>query len=246
MTKILIFGAGGNTGRYICKFALHEGHKVVAFVRDKSRFLAVMKEIVDDVASLEAISIIEGDLTRKVDIQRAIKELSQEDGDVVIQCAGKPKGCALFGGTPFLPEVVKNIVESMREAGLKRVLFQAGAMSADERYKADPDFAMKACMGSCCAPIFCIKGMISDNALTVPYIYQQCDDIEWIVSRPGALVDSVTKNKDNTRLGVAKSEPMSTPFTDLGEWTVKAVFDSTLIHTAPIPGYVDNDMQRMA
>ena len=120
------------------------------------------------------------------------------------------------------------------EIGLKRILIQTGAMSADTRLDRDPSYLFKKFMVTFMSPLMWIKGMVSDNHALVPYVYREMDDLEWIVSRPGLLAEKPSKGA----LGVATSEAFVTSFVDLGEWTAKAVFDADLVHTAPVLAYV--------
>ncbi len=243
--KILLFGASGCTGKYVAKFALEAGHEVLAFVRSEQKIRGLMNQVGVNPPNLvdQNLRIIVGDLTNADQIRDAVRQLSSENGDVIINCAGKPKGFSLCGGKPLIPDVVRTIVQTMRECGLKRFLNQAGAMTTDKRLYKDPSYYPKKCMVCCCGPLLCIRGMVTDNSLLAPYIYRECDDIEWIVTRPGYLVEKPSKCSPNGAIGslgmgVVGKEPFSTTFVDLGQWTAKAVFDDTLVHTSPVPGYV--------
>ena len=80
--------------------------------------------------------------------------------------------------------------------------------------------------------------MVMDNARVVPYVYREMDDLEWIVTRPGLLARSASKNTEKKALGPSKDEAFSVAFVDLGEWTAKAAFDASLVHTTPKLAYV--------
>ena len=97
--KILIFGASGNTGKYVTKFALEssKNYFVIAFVRNPEKLQKLLREIdvdPDAVLSSGRLQIFQGDLTDEDAIRRAIRDnLSAETKDVIINCAGRPKSC---------------------------------------------------------------------------------------------------------------------------------------------------------
>lgn len=242
-SKILLFGASGQTGRYVTKFALEQGYEVIAFVRSPQKLTGLLlKDFGLPQSQLDAqLKILEGDLRDDNAVRSAVRDsgLSQANNDVVVNCAGKPKAWGCFGGEPLIPGVVVAVVETMREVGLKRFLNQMGAMTTDPRGKKDPSYVPKKIMVRLCGPLMCIRGMVTDNELVAPYIYKQCADLEWIVSRPGLLVEKPSKCVGGKwEMGVVKKEPMTTIFADLGAWTLRAVFDDSLVQKAPIPGHV--------
>jgi len=196
----------------------------------------------DVAVSSGRLQIFQGDLTDEDAIRRAIRDnLSAETKDVIINCAGKPKSFSCCVGPPLIPDVLRVVVATMREKNLKRLLNQMGAMTVDKRLRGDPSYYPKKCGVRVCGPLMCIRGMLGDNEQVSPFLYTECDDIEWIVTRPGLLTDRKTKiTPGKTKMGVVRKEPMSTAFVDLGAWTLEAVFDDSLVHTSPIPGYVSS------
>jgi len=247
-TKILVFGASGQTGKYVTKFALESssGYVVVAFVRTPDKLRSLLRDLGVQQSAIDArLQIVQGDLTDADAIKNVIREkLSPETGDVIINCAGKPKACSLCGGAPLLPDAVRAIVQGMREKGLKRFLNQMGAMTVDKRLRRDPSYYPKKCIVRFCGPLMCIRGMVGDNEQVAPFLYKECADIEWIVSRPGLLVEGKSKCGEKYTMGVVWKEPFLTAYVDLGEWTVRAVFEDNLVHTSPTPGYVARSAQK--
>jgi len=239
--KVLLFGGSGKTGRYVAKFALEADHNVIAFVRNPDKLRSVLGEVGVSPALMENnLKILQGDLTDLNAVRSAVRDsgLSHANGDVIIECAGKPKGCEILAGKPMLLPAVRAIAETMREIGLKRILIQTGAMTSDTRLYRDPSYLFKACLVTFMSPLMCIKGMVSDNYALAPYVYREMDDMEWIVSRPGLLAEKPSRSTDAKALGVAWSEAFVTSYVDLGEWTAKAVFNADLVHTSPSLAYV--------
>ena len=239
--KVLLFGGSGQTGRYVAKFALEADHDVIAFVRNPDKLRSVLGEVgVSPALMQDKLKVLEGDLTDLNAVRSAVRDsgLSHANGDVIIECAGKPKAFQILAGKPMLLPAVRAIAETMREIGLKRILIQTGAMSVDPRLDRDPSYPFKTFMATFMSPLMWIKGMVSDNHALVPYVYREMDDLEWIVSRPGLLAEKPSKKTDAKALGVARSEAFVTSFVDLGEWTAKAVFNADLVHTAPVLAYV--------
>ena len=237
--KLLLFGAAGNTGRYVVKFALEAGKHVIAFVRDADRLLAALAEVGVDAALISSgLKIVVGDLTDLDAVRRVVREsgLSHANGDAIASVAGKPKSCAVFTtGEPMLLPAVRAVAETMRERGLKRFLLQTGAMCASRN---DPTYYFKFFMTRVVSPLMCVKQMVVDNLRVAPYVYREMDDLEWIVTRPAFLAPIPSKNTEKKVLGPSKKEASPLPFVDLGEWTARAAFDASLAHTAPKFGYV--------
>jgi hypothetical protein len=238
--KVLLFGASGKTGRYVAKFALDAGHDVIAFVRDPDKLRSVLVEVGVDPALVDArVTILRGELTDLDSVRSAVRDggLSRDAGDVIVFCAGKPKSFALVAGAPMLLPAVRAIAETMREVGLKRILIQTGAMSLDGRLRRDPSYRAKRFMTFYMSPLLCIKDMVVDNWALTPYVHTEMMDLEWIVTRPGPLAETRSKNTEKKALGPASSDAFAA-YVDVGEWTAKAVFDADLVHTAPILAYV--------
>ena len=241
--KLLLFGAAGKTGRYVVKTALEDGKHVIAFVRDADRLLAALAEVGVDAALISSgLKIVAGDMTDLDAVRRVVREsgLSHANGDAIASVAGKPKSSAVFTtGEPMLLPAVRAIAETMRECGLKRFLLQTGAMCVDARLRGDPAYYFLFFMSRVMSPTLGLKESVMDNAMVVPYVYREMDDLEWIVTRPGLLARSASKNTEKKALGPSKVEAFfSVAFVDLGEWTAKAAFDASLVHTTPKLAYV--------
>ncbi|SOC41600.1 NAD(P)-dependent oxidoreductase [Salinicoccus kekensis] len=98
--NILILGATGRTGSHILKSALDDGHQVTALVRDADKIQVESSKL----------TVMEGNALDKSAIENAAAGM-----DVVISALGTD-------GTTTLSETMPFIVETMEEAGSKRII----------------------------------------------------------------------------------------------------------------------------
>ncbi|CDZ98899.1 NmrA-like family protein [Jeotgalicoccus saudimassiliensis] len=98
--KIVLFGMTGRTGSEIARLALQDGHQVSALVRTPEKIAAQDKNL----------SIIEGDVTVKEDVARAVK-----DADLVISALNTDGGEVLTESMPL-------IIDAMNAEDIKRII----------------------------------------------------------------------------------------------------------------------------
>ncbi|QHT59246.1 SDR family oxidoreductase [Paenibacillus lycopersici] len=106
--KIVVFGAGGRTGRQVVQQALEQGHDVTAFVRSPHRLDTVQA----------ALRIAQGDARNGEAAAAAIA-----GQDAVISCIGT-KG---LGRTTLLSETAERIIAGMKRHGVPRIVYLASA-----------------------------------------------------------------------------------------------------------------------
>jgi putative NADH-flavin reductase len=109
LKNIIIFGASGRVGKRLVEFALADGHRVTAFVRNREKLYSLKDEI----------NLIEGDVR---DAQKVIEAC--KDQEIILS--------ALSGGTPksdysVLTIGMKHILEAMNTYSINRILNVAGA-----------------------------------------------------------------------------------------------------------------------
>ncbi len=112
--KIGLFGATGRTGRQVLEKALEAGHQIFALVRSPEKL--------DNTA--DALTVVQGDMTNRADVEKTVADV-----DVVIMAAGPVKGSPI----EMLTSSATNIVESIKAAGRKRLVWLTGAGVLDER-----------------------------------------------------------------------------------------------------------------
>ncbi|CAD2079821.1 oxidoreductase [Jeotgalicoccus coquinae] len=113
--NILLLGMTGRTGSEIAKLALEDKHQVTALVRTPEKIT------VND----ENLSIIKGNVTVKVDIERAVK-----NADVVISALNTDGGAALTQSMPL-------IIDAMNAEGIKRIVTIGTAGILQSRVESD-------------------------------------------------------------------------------------------------------------
>jgi putative NADH-flavin reductase len=113
--KLVVFGATGNVGQRIVVEALSRGHEVVGVVRDP-----------DAVKSPDArAKLVKGDATKADDVARVAR-----GADAVVS-AISPRPNARGLPAPSLSANSRALIEGLRDAGVKRVLYVGGASSLE-------------------------------------------------------------------------------------------------------------------
>ena len=163
MTKILLFGATGDTGREVLDQALVRGLHVRAAERD---FPAGF-------CTHERFEQREGDLLRE-----GLGDLM--DGvDHVISAVGLPRDPqTLMNPPPLYTEGAVNIVAGMRASGVKRLIVISAAF-------ADPDARVPRWFRAATAPLDRIFRQMGE----MERVLRVCEDIDWTAVRPGWLLN---------------------------------------------------------
>lgn len=157
--KLLVFGATGGTGQALLKQGLAQGHQMTAFVRN--------------LAALEArpgLTIIQGDVTDATAVQHAVV------GHEAVLSALGPRG----GQYGVLPGGVKNIVEAMREAGIRRLIHVSSFGVGDSLAQ------MGWVARQVVVPLF-LRKALDEKEIEEQII--RASDLDWIIARPGGLED---------------------------------------------------------
>jgi putative NADH-flavin reductase len=117
MSKVVVFGAGGGTGRRIVEEARQAGHEVTAAVRDPAK------------ATLDGVRVVAADIRDAASVRAAV------DGqDAVVSAVGAPGRRALG----LYSEGGRTLVAAMESAGVNRLI---AITSAGVRHD-DPSFAL--------------------------------------------------------------------------------------------------------
>jgi len=113
--RIVVFGATGNVGRQVVLEALSRGHEVIGVVRDP-----------DAVRTRDpGVKLVKGDATDPSSVARIVK-----GADAVVS-AISPRVNARGLAAPKLTDNARAIIEGLRSAGVKRVLYVGGASSLE-------------------------------------------------------------------------------------------------------------------
>lgn len=169
--NITIFGGTGATGLLLIEKALKSGHSVTVFARTPSKI-----SIKND-----NLRIVKGELTEPNKIEEAIK-----NADAVISVLGptpKTKGLVIADG-------IKNIVNTMKKNGVKRLIATATPSFKDNNDKFQFGFAFG---------VFMVKALIKDSynniVLTGKYISES--GLDWTIVRLPMLSDKPAGKKIN-------------------------------------------------
>lgn len=114
--KVLVIGAAGNTGTPLVKAALAAGHDVIAFVRNREKFLARLGN-----AAPAKLSITTGDAGDGAALAAAMR-----GQDVVINAAGNVSDGPSYA--PLIARIVKTAADKLGGGeGHRARLVDAGA-----------------------------------------------------------------------------------------------------------------------
>src|SRR3954469_2058792 len=113
--QILVMGATGNIGQRIVREALSRGHEVTGVVRDPAAVQAPDPRV----------RLVKADATRAEDVARAVK------GAHAVVSAISPRPNARGLPAPSLQANARALIDGLRRAGVKRVLYVGGASSLE-------------------------------------------------------------------------------------------------------------------
>ncbi len=157
--KLLVFGATGGTGRALLDQGVAQGHQVTAFVRNPAAL-----------AARPGLIIVEGDVTDAAAVSRTVA------GHEAVLSALGPRG----GQYGVLPGGVQNIVEAMRQAGVRRLIHVSSFGVGDSRAQ------MGWVARQIVVPLF-LRKALDEKEIEEGII--RASDLDWIIARPGGLED---------------------------------------------------------
>ncbi|KAJ3313698.1 hypothetical protein HDV04_001709 [Boothiomyces sp. JEL0838] len=213
---VLVIGATGATGKHFVKHSLEKGFITRVIVRDPSKIPEIDR-------TNPNLQIVKGSFTESQVLEDAL-----QDGKVsyVVVMAGDPKQ-----KTPFMEPFIKRLVSVMKKYNTKRILYQAGAFSCKP---GESISLFGTVLLNTVALGVGIKNQILDNDQVIKYLASE-KDIEWIVTRPGMIVEKPSKGK--LVLNPKSPAQMGVTFTDLALFNLEAVQDEKLLYTCDFPNY---------
>jgi putative NADH-flavin reductase len=113
--KIVVFGATGNVGRQVVAEALRRGHEVSGVVRDPAAVQSPDSRV----------KLVKGDATKPDDIARIV------GGSDAVVSAISPRPNARGLPAPSLSKNARALIDGLRQAGVKRVIYVGGASSLE-------------------------------------------------------------------------------------------------------------------
>uniref|UniRef100_A0A1A8LA94 NAD(P)-binding domain-containing protein n=1 Tax=Nothobranchius pienaari TaxID=704102 RepID=A0A1A8LA94_9TELE len=160
--KIALLGATGQTGQYLVKQALEQGHTVTAIVRDPEK-LAVHHD---------NLKVVKADIFSASSLKTHFK-----DQDVVMSCLGFP--ASLFSGVTGYTMSMAAVIGAMREARVNRVIAMT-SWYTEPNSGAQSSYLIR----------FLLLPMIRsvlNNMYEMESFLQKTQDINWTVVRPPGL-----------------------------------------------------------
>ncbi|XP_015828749.3 flavin reductase (NADPH) isoform X3 [Nothobranchius furzeri] len=160
--KIALLGATGQTGQYLVKQALEQGHTVTAIVRNPEK-LAVHHD---------NLKVVKADIFSANSLKTHFK-----DQDVVMSCLGFP--ASLFSGVTGYTMSMAAVIGAMREAQVNRVITMT-SWYTEPNSGAQSSYLIR----------FLLLPMIRsvlNNMYEMESFLQKTQDINWTVVRPPGL-----------------------------------------------------------
>lgn len=207
---LLVFGATGQTGQHFTRLALDAGHRVRAVARTPAKMRI----------SHDALQVVPGSITEPLDLDALL------DGvDGVVTMLGD---VAAQREHPVNTTFVQALVPAMRRSGTRRLLYQAGGLSAAP----GKPLAL---------PLRVIRGTIArgylgqhaDNEAVMRYLDQAAQDIAWTVHRAGIGSDGPSRGelrRSSSRISIGT-------FVDCAAYNLRALFDDSAVHTCDGSAY---------
>ena len=209
----LVFGATGRTGRHFVSTALHEGHKVIALVRNpdkvetKNTNLKLIKGSIIDYKGIDELMI---------DVDFVICMI----GDAELQKTENVN--AVF---------IEKLIPAMRRKGVKRLLYQAGGFTRPYKQNLTLMFWL---LKQTLVRFAGLLGQHRDNEAVIKYLVENAADIEWMVHRAGIAGDGSSKGilkRSKTKFSIAT-------FADCAKYNYDLVKDHSAIHSCDLSYYV--------
>ena len=182
MGTTLVFGGTGKTGSECVYQSLQAGENVIVLARDPAKMIYpegsggianAGKQLVND-----KLRVIQGTVTDATDVQKCFDAATDEITGVVVALGGKTKDV----GKTMLTDGTRNIIDSMKNKGVKRVAVVTSIGAGDSQDQAPLFF--KALMFTVMKGIFEDKN--NQEALFTSSIGPG-KDLEYCIIRPGGL-----------------------------------------------------------
>lgn len=208
--QILVFGATGQTGQHFVRLALAAGHAVRAVARTPSK-LAITHD---------ALDVVQGSVTDPLDLDAML------DGvDAVVAMLGDRQTQAT---RMINDEFVRSLVPAMRRRGVRRLLYQAGGLSAKPGKRLP--LALRIVRRTIAKRY---DGQHRDNEAVMRYLDSEARDLQWVVHRAGIGSDGPSKG----RLRRSSSWISIGTFVDCAEYSLRLLVDDDAVHTCDGSAY---------
>ena len=209
-STFLIFGATGGTGKHFVSLALTAGHKVRALVRNPTK-LAVQHP---------NFQVQQGSITDVANLDELV-----DGADFVVSMLGDK---SLQRDTKINTAFVKQLIPAMRRHGVKRFLYQAGALSTP--YKGQLTILLWIIKHTIASGF---AGQHADNEAVMEYLAEEAQNIEWIVHRAGIGSDGASKGT----LKRSESKFSIGTHIDCAAYNFRTLTEASAVHTCHFSYY---------
>jgi len=199
--KIIVFGATGGVGQALVKQAVEKGFEVTVFVRTPAK-LETQSEL---------LHVIQGDAFKPDEVAAAIA-----GHDVVVSCLGSSQG---MKKSNELQTMTKNIVDGMKQHGVKRIIYTASA-GIDKEI---PGVSGKLVMTM-------LKNPLIDHRAAVDYI--KANGLTYTIARPMGLTNNPLTGEYRESATSVPDKSRSIPRADVAHFILKALSDGKYEHTS--------------
>ncbi|PYY36413.1 NAD(P)-dependent oxidoreductase [Curtobacterium sp. MCBD17_030] len=207
---ILVFGGTGQTGRHLTDLALAAGHRVRVLARTPAKAGPPRA----------GLDVRQGSVTDDLDFDGLL------DGvDSVVSLLGDVQAQrTAMVNTAF----VRRLVPAMRRTGVRRFLYQAGALSAPPHGRLTPVLWV---IRNTIARSY--DGQHRDNEAVMRYLADEAMDLEWMVHRAGIGSDGPSKGV----LEPTEGTPGIGTFGDCATYDLRLLADPSAVHTTSLSAY---------
>lgn len=204
---VTIFGASGRTGHHLVRIAQQQNHQVKAFVRNRSRL-----HITD-----ARIEVIEGNVHDPEAVERAIA-----GSNAVISALGWTR----TSRKDVLSEAARNIVNTMKKYGVRRIIALTGY---GVRFPKDPPDSLSKKLLHLGIKII-LPNLIPDGIRYAKIISES--GLDWTIAR--AVILSNKKGRRQYRTGYFDPGITLTPREDVARFMIEQLTEKKYLGEAPV------------
>lgn len=203
-TSLLVLGGTGQTGQHFVRLALAAGHRVRVLARTPSKLTTVHDDL----------EVVQGSLDDDLDLDAlldGIEAVAMMVGDAAAQRSRQVN-------TTF----VRSLVPAMRRSDTRRLLYQAGGLSAAPGTKLA--LALRVVRSTIARSYI---GQHEDNEAVMQYLDTEARDVDWMVHRAGIGSDGPSKGE----LRRSSSSISIGTFIDCATYNLSILSDPSAVHT---------------
>jgi nucleoside-diphosphate-sugar epimerase len=182
---VLVLGGTGAVGQLVIRELIRADHSVVVYARSPQK-------LPDDIAKNEKVTIKKGELSEAPALAHAL-----EGVDAVVSALGPPVSPFQPGGTP-IAKGYTNVIDRMKELGIKRLIVLGTASMSDELDKFDYVFWTAKQGIRLTAP------RAYADVVAIAKVICKENELEWTIARVPFLSDGETSEYQVGYLGDGK------------------------------------------